>query len=98
MFHSGYVAHNGAMTSAANFVQPASAAKPPRSAGCAAKKKPKMSNAGRIVSFVFELDAYCVNGYAAQANGSVAARRRPAESPADERKAEHAEQVERDRR
>ncbi len=30
-----------------------------------------------IVSFVFELDAYCVNGYAAHANASTAARRAP---------------------
>ena len=30
-----------------------------------------------IASFVFEFDAYCVNGYAAQANASVAARRAP---------------------
>ena len=28
-------------------------------------------------SFVFELDAYCVNGYAAHANASVAASRKP---------------------
>ena len=77
MFHSGYVAQSGATTSAANFVQPASAAKPPLSAGCAAKKNPKISSAGRIVSFVFELDAYCVKGYAAHANGSVAASRWP---------------------
>src|SRR5687768_9132650 len=68
VFHSGYVAQSGATTSAANFVQPASAAKPPRSAGCPAKKKPNTSSAGKIVSFVFEFDAYCVKGYATHAN------------------------------
>jgi hypothetical protein len=30
-----------------------------------------------IVSFVFELEEYCVNGYAAQANASVAASLKP---------------------
>ena len=82
VFHSGYVAQSGATTSAANFVQPASAAKPPRSPGDAAKQNPQISNAGRIASFVFELDAYCVNGYAAHANGER--RREPlaAEAPA----------------
>ena len=57
-----------------------------------------MSSAGRIASFVFELDAYCVKGYAAHANGSVAASRCPPKRQPDEREAEHAEDVERERR
>ena len=36
-----------------------------------------MSSAGWIMSFVFELDAYCENGQATQANASVAASSRP---------------------
>ena len=36
-----------------------------------------MSSAGWIMSFVFELDAYCENGHATQAKPSVAARRAP---------------------
>src|SRR5918996_972528 len=74
---SGYVAHSGTTISAANFVQPANDANAPRSPGDAAKKNPRIRNAGRIESFVFELDVYCVNGYAAHANGSVAASRWP---------------------
>ena len=35
-----------------------------------------MSSAGWIKSFVFELEAYCVNGHATQANASVAAESR----------------------
>ena len=36
-----------------------------------------MRKHGISVSFVFELEAYCVNGYAAHANASVAASRKP---------------------
>ncbi len=36
-----------------------------------------MSSAGAIASFVFELDAYCVNGHATHANARVAASRGP---------------------
>ena len=36
-----------------------------------------MSSAGAIVSFVFELAAYWLNGQATQANASVAASRAP---------------------
>src|SRR6476661_3144626 len=69
----GYVAQSGATMSAANFVQPESAAKTPRPAGDVTSQNPQMRNAGMIESFVFEFDAYCVNGYAAHANASVAA-------------------------
>src|SRR3954447_5599736 len=68
----GYVAQSGATISDANFVQPESAAKIPRAAGRETSQKPQMRNAGMIASFVFEFDAYCVNGYAAHANASVA--------------------------
>ena len=47
-----------------------------------------------IASFVFELDTYCVNGYAAHANGSVAAEARPAEAASEQRQSEQREQVE----
>src|ERR687887_1634424 len=65
------------MTSGANFVQAESAQKTPRLTGEATSQKPKIRNAGRIESFVFELDTYCVNGYAAHAKASVAPRRGP---------------------
>ena len=42
--------------------------------GDVASQKPKTRRAGMIASFVFELDTYCVNGLAAQANGSAAPR------------------------
>ena len=38
---------------------------------------PQMRSAGAIASFVFELDAYCVNGHAAHVNAAVAASRGP---------------------
>ena len=47
---------------------------------------------------MFELDAYCVNGQATQANASVARESRPAEPPSDEREPEQREQVPEDRR
>ena len=47
---------------------------------------------------MFEFDAYCVNGYAAQANASIARELQAAEAPPDEPQPEQAEQVERDRR
>src|ERR671923_69827 len=56
--------------SGANFVQAERAQKTPRLTGDAASQKPKIRNAGRIESFVFELDTYCVNGYAAHAKAS----------------------------
>ena len=40
-------------------------------------QKPQIRKAGMIASFVFELEAYCVNGYAAQANASVTPSRLP---------------------
>ena len=49
----------------------------PRAHGEVTSQKPQIRNAGRIASFVFELETYCVNGYAAHANASVAARRVP---------------------
>ena len=57
-----YVIHIGATSSAANFVQPASAEKMPRAHGDETSQKPQMRNAGSSASFVFALDAYCVNG------------------------------------
>src|SRR6266508_7004531 len=74
---SGYVAHNGATTSDANFVQPESAASAPRAPGLETSQKPQTRKAGSSASFVFELDAYCVNGKAVQAKASVAASGRP---------------------
>ena len=74
---SGYPAHNGTSRSAANFVHPASATNAPRPKADVTSQKPKMSSTGMIASFVFELDTYCVNGYAAQANGSMTASRMP---------------------
>ena len=94
----GYASQSGASSSAANFVQPASATAAPRAHGEEASQKPQIRNAGMIASFVFEFETYSVNGYAAQANASVAARRVPAEATADEREPEHAERVEEERR
>jgi hypothetical protein len=56
------VSHSGTTTSDANFVHPDSAAKKPRLKAEVVKRKPKIRKAGTIASFVFELDAYCVNG------------------------------------
>ena len=53
----GYVSHSGASSSAANFVQPASATAAPRAQAEEASQKPQIRNAGMIVSFVFEFDA-----------------------------------------
>src|SRR5262252_3968570 len=72
-----YVIHIGATSSAANFVQPASAENAPRAHGDVNNQKPQMRNAGNSASFVFELDAYCVKGYAAHANASVPANSGP---------------------
>ena len=45
-------------------------------------QKPQMSRHGPRASFAFELDTYCVNGYATQAKERVAARRaRPKRHP-----------------
>src|SRR5207244_2146614 len=63
--------------SEANFVQLDSAAKNPRWDADETSQKPKIRNAGTIESFVFELDTYCVNGYAVHAKASVADRRAP---------------------
>ena len=57
-----YASHSGASSSAANFVQPARAAKKPRASGIVTSQKPKIRSAGMIASFVFEFDEYCVNG------------------------------------
>src|SRR6266404_92169 len=70
---SRYVTHIGATMKAANFVHPANATKMPRAHGDVTSQKPQMRNAGSSASFVFELDAYWVNGYAVHANASVAA-------------------------
>ena len=50
-----------------------------------------------IASFVFALSVYAVNGYAAHANASSAASRRPPKRSPIEDEREHREQVERDR-
>src|SRR5689334_3940393 len=73
MRRDGYVSQSGATMSDANFVQPESAANAPRQNGTVTSQNPQIRNAGMIASFVFEFDAYCVNGYAAHANASVAA-------------------------
>ena len=58
----------------------------PRAGADVTSQKPKIRIAGRIASFEFELDTYCVNGYAAHANGSVAASRpRPKRQPTSAR-------------
>ena len=72
-----YVSHIGATMRAANFVHPASATNAPRAHGEVTNQNPQIRKAGSSASFVFELDAYCVNGYAAQANASVAPRLAP---------------------
>ena len=70
--------HSGATISEANFVQPARARRTtPRPTGDETSQKPQMRKPACSASFVFELDAYCVNGYAAHANASVAASCRP---------------------
>src|SRR5205823_10439418 len=79
---SGYDAQSGASRSGANFVQPESATAAPRAAGQVTSQKPQIRNSGGSASFVFELETYCVNGYATQAKASVAAslvppKRRP---------------------
>ena len=85
----GYVSQSGATMSEANLVHPDSAPSAPRPTGDETSQKPKMRKHGIIASFVFELDAYCVNGYAAHANASVAPSRAPAEPAADEPEPEH---------
>src|ERR671935_1121367 len=74
---SGYEAQSGPTTSGANFVQPDSATAAPRANGEVTSQKPQIRKSGGSASFVFELETYCVNGYAAQANASVAASRGP---------------------
>ena len=56
------MSHSGARSSAANFVQPASATADPRAQAEEASQKPQIRNAGMIASFVFEFDTYSVNG------------------------------------
>src|SRR3982074_1083894 len=63
--------------SGANFVQPERATEIPRDQGELASQKPKMRKAGTIVSLVFDIEAYCVNGNAAQANTRAAPSQRP---------------------
>src|SRR6266550_8942334 len=55
-----------------NLVSPDKAQNAPRATGDEMSQNPQIRKAGMIASFVFELDAYCVNGYAAQANASAA--------------------------
>src|SRR5690242_14635270 len=59
---SGYDHQSGTSSSAANFVQPASATNAPRAKADVVSQKPKIRNTGMIASFVFELETYCVNG------------------------------------
>src|SRR5579871_4855386 len=56
----------------ANFVQPETALSTPRAAGLDTSQKAHTRKHGMIASFVFEFEAYCVNGYAAHANASTA--------------------------
>src|SRR5919106_6412926 len=74
---AGYVSHSGTVRSVANFVHAASAASPPRAGGAEAAKNPQIRSAGMTASFVFELEAYCVNGFATHASANTAARRLP---------------------
>src|SRR5690242_11124951 len=74
---SGYEAQSGPTMSGANFVQPDSATAAPRANGEVSSQKPQIRKSGGSASFVFELDTYCVNGYAAHAKASVAASRVP---------------------
>src|SRR5207247_7844401 len=74
---SGYEAQSGASSSGANFVQPESATAAPRAAGDVTSQKPQIRNSGGSASFVFELETYCVKGYATQAKASVTASRVP---------------------
>ena len=46
----------------ANFVSPESAQRAPRETGDETSQNPQMRKHGSSASFVFELDAYCVNG------------------------------------
>ena len=92
------MSQSGATISDANFVSPDNAQRAPREAGDETSQNPQMRKHGSSASFVFEFDAYCVNGYAAQANVSMAAELSSAETAADEPEPEHAEDVERDRR
>src|SRR5918996_2378562 len=71
----GYEAQSGKRRKAANFVHAARPAKRPRAGADVTKTSPQTRSAGMIASFEFELETYCVNGYAAQANASVAPRR-----------------------
>ena len=52
----GYESQSGASSSAANFVQPASATAAPRAQADDASQKPQIRNAGMIASFVFEFE------------------------------------------
>ncbi len=64
------------------MVQEARPTKRPRAGADETSQNPQMSKAGRIASFEFELDTYCVNGYATQAKERVAASRaRPNRHP-----------------
>jgi len=53
----GYVAQSGATRSAANFVHPASATRPPRAHGDVTSQNPKTRNAGMTASFVSAFSA-----------------------------------------
>src|SRR3954463_3699077 len=70
---SGYEAQRGASSRGANFVQPESATAAPRAAGEVTSQKPQIRKSGGSASFVFELETYCVKGYATQAKASVTA-------------------------
>ena len=56
---------------------PRAATAAPRPKSLVRTRKPNTRSAGMIESFVFELDAYWVNGHAAHANASVAPSRGP---------------------
>ena len=71
------MSQSGATISEENFVQAESATSAPRAHGRPASQSPQIRKAGGIRSFVFEFDAYCVNGYAAHARASTAPSSRP---------------------
>src|SRR6266545_1270789 len=56
---------------------PGNATATPRAQAELTSQKPQMRNTGTIESFVFDIDTYCVKGYAAQANANAAASHGP---------------------
>ena len=94
----GYVSQRGARRSVANFVHPESATAAPRATGDVESQKPQTRIAGMIASFVFEFNAYAVNGNAIQPKTSPAASGGPPKRRPTRNEAEYDEEIECDRR